>query len=358
MGTGGAERVLYLLCQNLQSKMDIKVITLSSGSYVEKINDLGIEVIVLKLDSIFGFCASFLKVIRLTIKFQPDTIQGWMYHGNLFSHILRLFSPNSKLYLGIRQSLPDIKLEKKCTQIAIKLDSLLARFSSLVIYNSYKGQKDHLEFGYKQNNIVIPNGVDTEKFKPQAIAKEDLCKKLKIPNDSTLIGIIARFHPVKDHETFIKAAAEFSEINPNAHYILSGQQIDASNQKINNIIANYPELNGKVHLLGAVEKIESITSALDISVNCSLSEGMPNNVIEAMASGAIVTVTDVGDSKIIVNNDLLITPTSSPSSLCQTWQKVLELDKASITSKLVKRAREKFSLNTMISNFEKIYLDA
>lgn len=358
LGSGGAERVLYLLCENLNSRIDIKVITLSSGAYSRKLEKLGIEVLTVKFSSVIKFLVSVFKSVKLIVKFKPTLIQGWMYHGNIFAHFVRLFSPKSKLYLGIRQSLPNIKLEKKCTQIIIKLDSFLSRFADLVIYNSFKGQKDHLTFGYNTHDVVIPNGVDTDKFKPSSSAKKELCQKLKIPDNSILIGMIARFHPVKDHATFFKAAAEFSKSNSKAHFILVGQDINTKNEVLKSIISKYSEIKEKVHLLGVVDDVENVISALDIAVNCSLSEGMPNNVIEAMASGAIVTATDVGDSKIIIDNEKLMVATGSSSSLCHVWQDVLKQDMSNVSNKLVQRVKEKFSLSSMISNFAKLYTNA
>lgn len=361
LGCGGAERIIYLICEDLKENLDIKVICLSDGIYTSKIQNLGIEVFVLSVSSFFSFLSSFTKLVKLVQKFRPNIIQGWMYHGNLIAHVLRIFSPSSKLYLGIRQSLPTIKLEKALTRLIIQIDSLLSRFANLIIYNSYSGHEDHEKFGYKSESIVIPNGVDTNKFKPQRTAKNNLCKELKIPVKSLLIGLIARYHPIKNHSIFFEAASLIASTHPEVHFVLSGQDITWENSKLTNLFSQFKNLKNKVHLLGSVDNIESITSALDIAVNCSISEGMPNTVIEAMASGVIVAATNVGDSKRIINNPLLVTEKSSAKKLYNVCNEIIELaptEKTKIKNDLLKTVKKNYSIESMISNYRKIYTDA
>jgi len=353
LGVGGAETALYTLLKNLKGIFEIEVIALTQGGVLaEKIDALGIPTHILNFKKIPSLLQTVRHFHKVTKNFQPDIIQGWMYHGNLFAHLARLFSPKSKVFLCIRQSLEDLKGEKKLTKAIITLDAKLSKQADKIIYNSYAGQRDHEGYGYAQGKgIVLPNGFDTHRFHPQKDAHQTLCASLHIDPQSLLIGIIGRSHPVKDHATFIQAAELLS--HPNAHFILIGEGV--------NRLEIPPSLQTKMHLLDLREDIPFLTAALDILTSCSLSEGLPNTLCEAMACGILCIATDVGDSKRIMGDTGILIPVRSPQALAQGWETLLALP-AQERNKRSQKARKKicqeYSIQKLITTYQAIVENA
>ena len=89
LNQGGAESMLYKLLLNInRSIFDCSVVSiLDLGFYGEKIQSLGIPVFCLNLKK----KPCFFKYIKFLIRYQPDIIQGWMYHANLLSIFSKLF---------------------------------------------------------------------------------------------------------------------------------------------------------------------------------------------------------------------------------------------------------------------------
>ena len=74
---------------------------------------------------------------------------------------------------------------------------------------------------------ILPNGFDTTLFRPRDGAHAALCRELELPEDSLLIGLVARYDPLKDHATFLRAAAVCAGKVPNAHFVLIGAGVDS-----------------------------------------------------------------------------------------------------------------------------------
>lgn len=78
--------------------------------------------------------------------------------------------------------------------------------------------------------IVIPNGIDTDLFQPLAPdARAAVRAELGVSPDAPLIGLIARFHPQKDHATFLQAAALAARTHPELRVLLVGRDTGPEN---------------------------------------------------------------------------------------------------------------------------------
>src|SRR5690606_37417255 len=115
---------------------------------------------------------------------------------------------------------------------------------------------------------------------------------LAISEDEIVVGNVARYHPVKDHETLLRAAA-FARIRyPNLRLLLTGAHVTADNQQLVRLIHKL-DLGRSVSLLGPRDDVPMLMRAMDIYTSTSLGEGFPNVVGEAMASGVPCAVSAV-----------------------------------------------------------------
>src|SRR5260370_1197147 len=103
------------------------------------------------------------------------------------------------------------------------LERKLARFTGRIVVNSRVGRKDLLSQGVPAEKLVlVHNGFDTEQFHPNGKARINIRNEWGIANNQILIGMVARFDPVKDHETFLRAASMVSKARPDVRFVCVG----------------------------------------------------------------------------------------------------------------------------------------
>lgn len=358
----GAEMMLYkLLSGTDRHKFEPIVISLADyGMLGDKTKALGIKVYSIGMKSGFPSPNKLLSLISLVRKLSPDIIQGWMYHGNLAAQLVGTFT-SKKVHIlwNIRHSLYSLSHEKKGTAMMIKIGKYLSHLPEYIIFNAKISARQHKDFGYCDTNcIVIPNGFETNIFKPISEAYTEVRTELNLPVNTFLIGLIARYHPMKDHDNFLKAASLFSAIYSDVHFMLVGKDIDQNNTELVQKI-NHLGLSKKVHLLGERRNLPRLISALDIFSLTSYTEAFPNVIGEAMACEVPCAVTDVGDSSWIVGETGKVVKPQDPVALSNAWKDLYEINKEE-RHKLGILARERiienFTLNNIIKEYEQIYL--
>ena len=174
-----------------------------------------------------------------------------------------------------------------------------------------------------------------------------------------MIGLIARFDPMKDHQTFFNAASLLLETHPSVHFILAGQDITGDNPGLHLLIGDFRN-SPQFHLLGQRGDIPDILNALDIATSSSLSEGLPNTIGEAMATGVPCVVTDVGDSRVLVGDAGHVVPKNSPKLLARAWQKMIDAGPDHIRllgGRARKRIEQHYNLDSSVRHYEKLYND-
>jgi glycosyltransferase involved in cell wall biosynthesis len=183
---------------------------------------------------------------------------------------------------------------------------------------------------------------------------------LNVSDQDTLIGLIARYDPMKDHDNFLKAASFLARDNPSVHFVLVGYKVDKNNKTIMRTI-NESGHEGHFHLLGERGDIPRIIPALDIVTSSSSSEGFPNTIGEAMACGVPCVVTDVGDSALLVGDTGKVVPPRNPQSLADGWREIIELgneDQRRLGMAARRRIEKEFTLPAVVARYEEFYQQA
>jgi len=107
---------------------------------------------------------------------------------------------------------------------------------------------------------VIDNGFDTDVFRPDEAARASVREELGLEQDTPLVGLIARYHPIKGHEVFLRAAAGLAHALPAVHFLLVGRDVDGRNPELAELIES-TRLAGRVHMLGEREDVPRLTAA-------------------------------------------------------------------------------------------------
>ncbi len=361
LSIGGAEMTLYkLLAETNRERFAPVVISLMDrGALRERIEALGIAVHTVRMKAGRPTPAGLWRLIRLLRRLKPDLILGWMYHSCLAAELAKIFArARTPVLWSIHYSVSSLASEKRLTAAVIKLCGLLSRLPAKIIYVSRAGQVQHQPLGYLvEHSCVIPNGVDVEEFRPSAAARLSVRIDLGIPEDTFLIGITGRYHPMKDHSNFLRAAALILKAHPDTHFLLIGRGVDPANQSLCNSISKL-RLGGRTHLLGERQDMSRLAAALDIFSLSSYGESCPNVIGEAMACGVPCVVTDVGDAVWMVGETGKVIPPRDASALAAAWEEMIELEpQRRVALGLLARARviENFPIQSVMARYEDLY---
>ena len=362
LSTGGAEMMLYKLLSVIErGTFEPVVISLTDyGSLGNNIKNLNISVYKMEMNAGFPNPFKVWRFIKLIRKINPELIQGWMYHGNLAALLAKWFLSNRvSLLWNIRHTPDDLKKEKRLTALVIRLGAKFSWYPDRIIYNSNVSEKKHELLGYNnQKKMIIPNGFDCEQFKPLDNAKTKLRHSLGLKKDTLLIGLVARYHIMKDHVTFLHSAGKLNKAYPEIHFVLVGQGVDKNNHLLIKLIEDL-KITKNVHLLGKRMDVDEITAGLDMACSSSSwGESFSNAIGEAMACGIPCIVTDVGDSAWIVGETGIVVKPGDRNAFTDAMTKLIEMssEERLVLGKLARnRIIKHFSLNLVAKQYEDMY---
>jgi glycosyltransferase involved in cell wall biosynthesis len=357
---GGAETMLAQLIARMDKQQfeNIAVSLTQDGPIGEIIRGDGGSTRIIGMSRTFPTPASLWRLYTLFRQERPMVVQTWLYHADLFG-----------LLAGWLAGVPIITWNIRCSEMDVRyrhgrnglLIALLARFSRLpaaVVANSKAGLDFHMNLGYRPKRWeVLANGFDLDRFHPDINAGSTLRQELGIPKTDRLIGLIARYDPIKDHNTFLLAAAELVASAENVRFILVGAGINESNSSLTSAIEKLG-LMDKVHMLGARDDIPMLTASFDIATCCSRSEGFPNIVGEAMACAIPCVVTDVGDAAKMVGDSGVVVPAGDPLALAGGWLQLLSKNSKDLNNfglRGLRRIEQYYSMNSCVDRYQSFF---
>ena len=357
---GGAQTMLLqLLKASDHDRFQPTVICLTGdGQTAARIRDLGLEVHNVAMRPGLPGPGAVWRLYRLLRRLRPTVLQTWLYHSDFLGLILGRLVGIPAIAWNIRCAKTDARYHSGRNGMVVRL---LARWSArpqAVVANSEAGRRLHEQMGYRPRRwCILPNGFDTTLFRPRDGAHTALCRELELPEDSLLIGLVARYDPLKDHATFLRAAAVCAGKVPNAHFVLIGAGVDSANAKLRRLIAE-PGLDGRVHLLGERSDTPELTAGLDIATCSSSGEGFPNTIGEAMASGVPLVVTDVGDSAILLGAAGEVVPPGAPEAFADALVRLLNLageDRRELGLRGRRRIEECYAIDQIAAQYAALY---
>lgn len=230
--------------------------------------------------------------------------------------------------------------------------------TTAVISNAYSvAQRVEAACGFDRSKIVvIPNGVPTPRETDRSLARVRIRKQLGIPEDSAVIGSVGRLVPVKGFDIAIEALRRLRRSHSNVHLLILG---DGPERERLQQCARDCSVAAQVHLVGHQDRIHDWLAAMDIYVNASRSEGMSQAVLEAMAAGLPLVVTDVGDNERLVGDPPCgqVVPTETPEALADAIRRLVQSPEQRHTAS--KNAIQKhvagFSLPAMVERYTTLY---
>jgi len=365
LGTGGAEMMLYKLLTRInRDRYSPTVISLIDGGvFIGRFHDLDIPVKTLGMKPGVYNPIILLNLRNMLQEIQPDIIQGWMYHANLAAQLANFLAlGKAPVFWSIHHSVDSLKAEKLPLAATIKLTALLSSKVERVIFSAEKGQKQHIQLGYDPTNgAAIGDNFDLAKYKPAANPDFNLRSALSLPEDSILIGSVARYHPMKDHANLIEAAAILIANEPKVHFVLVGPNVDQQNPALSSQICKLG-IADQLHLLGERQDIPDVMTSFDIfTTSSAYGESFPNVLGEAMSCQIPCVATDIGDSRTIIGDTGVVVPPKDPQALADAWQKLIILGqekRQDLGKQARQRIQDNFNLdgeNSFVRQYESLY---
>jgi glycosyltransferase involved in cell wall biosynthesis len=356
LGTGGAELMLLKLLERSPVLRQGRVLVLKDrGELGDRFRALGVSVDFLGIRANPSAIRSFSRLVRLLREDRPDVVSTWMYHADLFGGLAARIAGVPVVW-GIRNS--TLGAESKLrTRLVVRAAALLSSWiPETIVSCSRKAIDVHSDLGYIRDRFrLIPNGFDTELFRPCSEARSAIRRELGIGDGVRLVGMVARFDPQKNFAGFLAAAASVRKRRRDVHFVLAGAGIDSTNEALAQLVERH-QLVGAISMLGPRSDVPRLMAALDVCVLSSIyGEAFPNVLGEAMACGVPCVTTDVGDSAEIVGETGLVVAPGDDDALATGILHILSLSTeqwSALGESARARVMSVFSIDATASRFE------
>ena len=238
------------------------------------------------------------------------------------------------------------------------------RLATRLLVNA-EGIRDHiLKMGSVSPGkiVVIHNGLDApsrNEIDARALRERrraGLLAELGLDAGARVVGCVAGLKPVKGHRHLLEAAAKVMKADARVHLVLVG---DGELRDGIAAHARWLGIGARTSLLGHREDSAQLAAAFDVAVLASLSEGLPNAVMEAMAAGAPVVATAVGGVPELIEDGKtgFLVPPADSEALAERIE--YALSQADLTGLIAMRGRqfiiERFGMERMVAAVEKLY---
>jgi len=353
---GGAERQLVTLAKGLrQRSYDVRVFVFYPGGVLRKeLENAGIDVRDFNKKGRWDICLFLWKLIKAFLSEKPDILHGYLIEPNVIALFFKLFRPRTRVVWGMRATALDYKKYDWFSSWTFRVCRRLSAFADQIIVNSNAGKRFLRVTGFPQKNlIVIQNGIDTDHFRPDSRSRVRTRTAWNIRDEEILIGMVARFDPMKDQENFIEAAHILEKEFPKVRFACIGKGGGTYFNYIERC-AERLQLKRKIIWAGEVGDVVSVYNALDIAcLSSAFGESFPNVVAEAMACGVPCVATDVGDTAEIIEEFGIVVPPQRPELLASGIRnliKRLESEGPSLQAGARERIVSRFSKDIMVEN--------
>ncbi len=356
---GGSERQLVELAKALDKRaFEVTVLTLYAGGGLEKeLEGTPVRYVSLGKRGRWDLPGFFIRLAHQLWRLRPGVIHGYLDIPNLLALLAKPFPRGPSIIWGARASKRDLSHYDWLRRLGYELERRLSRFADRIIVNSEAGRAHLVKRGFPAERlVVVQNGIDTDYFRPDREAGAEVRREWGVAPDEILIGVVGRLDPVKDHRTFLRAAALLSEANPGVRFVCVGSAGRAKYAQELRDIARELSLDKRIYWAGMRSDMRAVYNAIDICVSSSESEGFSNAVAEAMACEVPCVVTDVGDSAIIVGNTGFVAPPLDSTALAKTLIRCLESDRQALGAGARLRIVENWSVERLAAKTERVVM--
>jgi glycosyltransferase involved in cell wall biosynthesis len=350
-GPGGAETVFLQTATRLDpARFQSTAIVGGMGWLARQFQERGASPEIVSAKGSFNV-RYLAMLLRLARQQRTEVITAHLYGSSVYASLAgTLLSIPVVSVLHGHSDVPDV--ERLSTLKAV----IVRRGSRKVVFVSERLQ-NHLQPRLRLDAAqcaVIPNGVDTEVFRPSR--DRSLRAELGLADDTAMIGAIGNIRKPKAYDVLLRSARVLIDRGQRFHLVIAGDCANALGRQLQQLST---ELGVERHVtfLGLRPDVSRILNNLDIFVLSSHTEGFSIACIEAMACGVPVVATRSGGPEQILEGEAgLLVPTGDPESLALATERVISSTElaATLTARGMQRVHEQYSLSTMLSRYEAV----
>jgi len=345
----GPTNQLYNIIKYLdKNEFEPHLITLSPEPKDSRWNDyetLGVNLYSLGLSRLQGFFSAKTKLKSLIFQINPDII----HTQGIRADVLSLKFIKSHIVICTARNYPYHDYPSKFGFIRGILMAYkhIAVLKKIKVVSCSRSIQDQL-FQRGINSLVVQNGVDILNYKPlDNYEKLDFRRKVGIPEDSFIFITVGSLILRKDVQTIINAFNNANHVNKVHLLILGdGYQLDLLKNIVNNDFVNF---------IGNVNNVAEYLQASDVFISSSLSEGLPNTVLEAMACGLPCLLSDISSHNEIVEEAEWKFLCKDYMKLASLMERIEKIDISILRANARERIEENFDSRKMSEHYQNIY---
>ncbi|MEW5886686.1 MAG: glycosyltransferase [Pseudomonadota bacterium] len=300
---GGAERQLVTLALALHGRgHDVRVVLFYDGGVFDaELARAGVPVHCVGKRGRWDAPGFLLRLVALLRRLRPTAIYSFLDLPNLLAALLRPLVGRPRLVWSIRAAGMEMRQYDWLSRLLPRLEGWLCRAADVTVANSHAGAAWAVARGFPPARVtVIENGIDTQRFSPDAEGRARVRDEWRVEARQRLIGLVARLDVMKDHRNFLRACGLLAARRDDLRFVCVGGGNPAYRAELEAFAAQQG-IAARLIWAGTRQDMAAVYSALDLACSASaFGEGFANVVGEAMACGVPCVVTDVGDSARIV----------------------------------------------------------
>ena len=355
LAIGGAENAAIRLAGNLQKRGSSNQIV-SLLPFPQYARELTVPAFSLGVRRALDLPMAMHRLSRIISEHQSTVLCTWLYHADLVGGLMRVACRHKiSVTWNLRTSEPKgqrLGSSRFIRPVCAKLSGWLPDH---IVGNSEAVVRTHVGLGYCQSKIqCVPNGYDLDRFCHDPTKRKFVRESLGIRSNEKLVGMVARWHPAKDHATFLAAVAKARLVHPEIRVFLAGSGLTIENEHLQRLIKENG-LASNVLQLGLRADVESLLNAADVMCLFSnAEEGFPNAVAESMSCERCCVASDTGGTAEVLGDCGVLVPRNDPVAAGVALCGMLELRQAErdrIGQRARLRVKEKFSLDTVTERY-------
>ncbi len=353
LARGGAETQVAGLARGLQRRgWDVSVISmLEPTAFQDELAAAGVAVFNLRMQPGAASPLGFIRLLSLLRHLRPQVLHSHMFHANLLARLARLFYP-APVLISTLHSIAESGRESGKIKWRDRLYRATDTLADVTVAVCKAVADRHSGAGAvsKKRLRVIPNGVDTRVFRPDADRRERTRRELGLGTEFAWLAV-GRLMWKKGYETMLRA---FAEEGRGLLLIAGSGTQETELQELAR------ELGVHARFLGRRNDVADLMAASDGFVQSSMVEGLPLALIEAAASGLPSVVSDAGGvSEVVLDGRTgLVVPLGNPQALGAAVSRLVGMPEEQ-RRKFGEAARQhvvaNFDLEAVVTRWEGLY---
>jgi len=321
------------------------------GTEAEK---LGIELISLDRVRYNKFSTGIvIYLYRLMKRKHIHIVRTHRYRSNLYGRFAAFLARVPVIIASVHDN---YRTDKRLGRRII--NRILSKITDKIVAVSEDIKKDIVKYDKIDPSkiLIIPNGIDTERFSLDRNAA-GLRKEFSLKDNDIILGFVGRIVHAKGLEYLIDALSHLGKEFKNMKLLIIGEGylLDGLHEK-----SKRENIHDRIIFTGRRRDIPDILSCFDIFVMPSIAEGLPNALLEAMAMGKPIVATTVGGIPEVIKNGFngLLVPPGDPVTLAAAIKELL--DDRQLAARMGQAARDlvvtRYSIKETAQKWQSLYL--